>query len=362
MGWWQRSILRNVTFNFQHSTLKLYSMRNAITRFNFYLDQLQALMIKAAKQKNPGLWLYQNNARTPLFMLEGLAKLYAGLHNKKKFTKLKEHFKLLEDILGAVDYYDAFAKEFANNKNIPANVTAYLQAQAREKIQSLNEALKEDEWLGAGKNRIDKIRKKLEEADWKKSGAEIKCIKDFYDKSIAEIIEFVGKTNCRFTNVESEVHESRRKLRWLSIYPQALRGCIQLTSPTQKSGQPKTNTKALEKYLVPEITNSPFNKMPDAGDNNDFLLLHQNYFYALSWMIAELGKLKDSGLRLVAIREALQQTSSISDEDALAKAKGFIGGDQPDIPQVLIKANQICATYFKEQTLAKLVIGCANAL
>ena len=46
-----------------------------------------------------------------LFMLEGLAKLYAEIHNKKKFTKLKVHFKLVEDALGAIDYYDAFANE-----------------------------------------------------------------------------------------------------------------------------------------------------------------------------------------------------------------------------------------------------------
>jgi len=337
-------------------------MKNGITRFNYHLDQLQALLTKAEKQKNPGLWLYQNNARTPLFMLEGLAKMYAYLHDKKKFTKLKERFKLLEDILGAIDYYDAFAKEFAANPNIPANVTSYLQAQAREKIQSLNEALKENEWLGAEKNRIAKMKKKLGEMDWQKSSAEIKSIRKFYITAITEIIEFTGKTNWQFTNVESDVHELRRKLRWLSIYPQAVRGAIQLSSSKLKNGQPKPLVKALEKYLTPEITNSPFNKMPDAGDNTDFLLLEQNYFYALSWMIAQLGKLKDSGLRLVSIREALQQLSAISEADALNKAKEFIGGDQPDLQQILTQADGICKTYFKEQNLQKLIIGTATTI
>jgi len=87
-------------------------MKNGPARFDFFLSQLQTLLAKAAKQKNPALWLYQNNARTPLFMLEGLAKMYSGIHNNKKFTKLKEHFKFLEDVLGAIDYYDAFAKLF----------------------------------------------------------------------------------------------------------------------------------------------------------------------------------------------------------------------------------------------------------
>ncbi|MBS1758205.1 MAG: hypothetical protein JSU03_13100, partial [Bacteroidetes bacterium] len=88
-------------------------MKHGRERFEFYLVKLEALFAQAIADKNPALWLYNNNARTPLFMLEGLAKLYAGIHNKKKFLKIKEHFKLLEDTLGAIDYYDGFAKEFA---------------------------------------------------------------------------------------------------------------------------------------------------------------------------------------------------------------------------------------------------------
>ena len=141
-------------------------MKKGQARFDYFLNKLQELLDKSSKQKNPALWLYQNNARTPLFMLEGLAKLYAGLHNKKKFSKLKDQFKLLEDALGAIDYYDAFAKEFLLNKNIPATITNYLQAQSREKIQRLNETLKEKEWISAGNIRIAKIRKKLAKADW----------------------------------------------------------------------------------------------------------------------------------------------------------------------------------------------------
>ena len=38
-----------------------------------------------------------------------------------------------------------------------------------------------------------------------------------------EIISLPVKTKFHFSNVEVDVHELRRKLRWLSIYPQALR-------------------------------------------------------------------------------------------------------------------------------------------
>ncbi len=325
-------------------------MKNGSARFEYYLIQVQDLLSKSAKQKNPALWLYKNDMRTSLFMLEALAKLYSSLHNKKKFTKLKEHFKILEDVLGAIDYYDSYAKELGKNKNIPVSVINYLQAQSREKIQSMNELLVENNWLGKDTDRIKKIQKKLTEADWLKEEAEIKGINEFYGEAIYGIIEFTAKTKFHFNNVEEDVHELRRKLRWLSIYPQALRGCIQLTKP-------KNSPKHLSKYFTKEITNSPFNKLPDAGSCNNFLLLNQQYFYSLSWIIAELGKLKDSGLKVIAVKEALLQTGASGDEAAFKKAYQLLGNKQPKLQQLLDAAEKICKTYFKENNLEHLVMG-----
>lgn len=329
-------------------------MKYGLTRFEHYLTQLETLLAKASKQKNPALWLYQNNARTPLFMLEGLAKMYAGIHNKKKFSKIKEQFKFLEDALGVIDYYDAFAKQFAANKNIPAAITGYLQAQTREKIQRLNELLTEKNWLGDGASRIEKTRKKLAAADWLKPAAEIKEIEAFYGEAIYDIIAFTKQSKFHFTNVEADVHELRRKLRWLSIYPQALQGCIQLGKDK------KPASKELKKYLTKDIVNSPFNKMPDAGSNTHFLLLNQNYFFALSWMIAGLGRLKDNGLAVVAIKEALQQTNPLSDAAAYNKAYAILGKKQLKIPQLLKQADAVCKTFFSEHNLEYLVKGTAS--
>lgn len=328
-------------------------MKKGQARFDLFLAQLQTLLDKAAKQKNPALWLYQNNARTPLFMLEGLAKLYAGIHNKKKFIKLKAHFKLLEDAIGQIDYYDAFAKEFAGNKKIPATVVSYLQAQAREKIQSLNEILTEKDWIGSGKSRIEKIRKKLKKADWLDEQKDVEGVRDFYFSSINGILEFSNQKNFHFENVEKDVHELRRMLRWLSIYPQALKGCIQLS-------QSKKSPAYLSKYLTKAITGSPYNVMPDAGDLRYFLLLDKTRFYALSWMISELGNLKDSGLRLEVIKEALIQSGSTNEKAALIKARSFLGNRQLTEQQVLDQAEAILKTFCKEQNLESLVIGTAR--
>lgn len=329
-------------------------MKNGLARFEFYLAQLQTLLEKSSKQKNPALWLYRNNIRTPLFMLEGLCKLYAGLHNKNRFSKLKEHFKLLEDILGGIDYYDAYATEFAKNKSIPATAVNYLQAQTREKIQSMNELLVENNWLDTTSGRIKKIKKKLKEADWLKEDDEVKAMNKFYADAIITISEFMKKTTFHFDNVEADVHELRRKLRWLSIYPQALRGVIQLSNS-------KTAPKFLTKYLTREIINSPYNKMPDSANCKHFLLLDKNRFYALSWMISELGKLKDNGLRIIALKEALQQTGTLNDDVAFTKTYQVLGKKQLKLQSLLDMSEELCKQYFKEQNLIQLAIGTAEA-
>lgn len=319
-------------------------------RFEFYLEKLEQLLQQASKEKNAALWLYSNDARTTIFMLEGLAKLYAGLHNSKRFEKLKEDFKLLEDCLGSIDYYDAFAKEFSANSNIPAEITAYMHAQSREKLQRLNDLLQERKWIGEKAGRLIKIRKKLSGADWMKDTREIMSIAGFYEKSIAGINSFVADIRYRFTDVEAQMHELRRRLRWLSIYPRALQGAIQLTDN-------KTGDATLSKYLTEEIINSPFNKMPDAGSNRCFLMLEKNYFLSLSWMIAALGKLKDSGLRVIAVAEAYQHLKAAGKPEAMAMAYKTLGDQQQKIAAILSESSNVCETYFKEKNLDKLLAG-----
>lgn len=285
-------------------------------------------------QTDPALWLYQNGARTPLFMLEGLAKLYSGLHNKKVFDKLEGQFKLLEDTFGAIDYYDAFAKQFAQDKTITRETTKFAEAKSFEKTGSLNDLLVTKGWIGKKADRLIKIRKKLADIDWLDEKAEVKAIESFYRGSIKKINAFAATYENGFTDLESQVHELRRKLRWLSIYPQALRGCIQLD-------ETPSGDRDVVKYLVPEIVNSPFNKMPPGGTNHYLLMFRKDYFLALSWMIAELGKLKDQGLKTVLLSEAGKSSKSYAKNNA----------------EILARSTEITHTFFDEKNLDKLLGG-----
>ncbi len=322
-------------------------MKNGLARFEHHLQKLKALMIQARKEQNPALWLSTNDARTPLFMLEALSRLYSSLHNKKKFTRLKDQFKLLEDGFGQVDYYASYAKIFLQHPTVPAHLREYMQAQAREKLQHVNDLLASKSWVGEKPQRFKKIRKKLKKADWLKPQAEAKAIREFYINEIDGIKKFVKETEGRLTEMEEHVHELRRDLRWLSIYPQALQGMIQLA----ESGEQDTAT---EKYLVTEIVQSPFNVMPDAGPNSWFVLLEKNHFYALSWMIAETGKIKDEGLQIFAVAEALMQTEGLSQEVAYHRSFEVLGLPASRMQELLYRASQIITAFMDEKHLNKL--------
>jgi len=329
-------------------------MSDGLSRFTFYTDRVKELLSKAREEENPALWLFSNNARTPFFMLEALSKLYEGMHNAGKFGKLKDHFKLIEDGIGQIDYYNSLSLALNPEKKIPEVFKKYITGQLSSSVEHLNEVLLDKEWLSYDSRRIRKIVRKLEEADWLKPRKEIESIAGFYEKSVASIGKFVSETGYHFDNVEEDVHELRRRLRWLSIYPQALQGAVQYAVDRRTAVH-------LKKYLTKEIVSSPYNKFPAVGSNTYVLLLNKNYFLALSWIIAELGSLKDEGLLLTGLCEAIKNCSSCSEEEALEKAYTLLGTKQRKIQEILDDAELITKRFFKEENLQKMLAGIKNS-
>jgi hypothetical protein len=87
------------------------------------------------------------------------------------------------------------------------------------------------------------------------------------------------------------------------------------------------------------------------------LVLEQNNYFALSWMIAELGRLKDSGLHVIAVKEALQLVSGLDEETAFKTTYSLLGRKQEKLPVLLDAAETACKTFFGEHNLESLVIG-----
>jgi hypothetical protein len=329
-------------------------MKPGTKRFNFYLEQAGNLMDNARKEKNPAMWLFSNNARTPFFMLEALARLYGGLHNKKSFEKLKNRFKVIEDGLGQIDYHNSLIAAFESNSNITPEIIEFVKGEKEKSALLLNEVLVEEKWLSAKGSRIMKISGKLKNLDWMNPEKEAEEIGLFYKDEIGKVKKFVDGTKYIFDNVEEDVHELRRKLRWLSIYPQAMLGAFQFDADSP-------GPRHLDKYMTKAIIESPFNKLPQPGDNTSFIILNKKYFLALSWMIAKLGDLKDEGLLMSGLAHVIRQTTGFNDKDAQTKAILMWKAKPERLQQILDEAEELTKRFFSEKNTDRLLVKVIKA-
>ncbi len=325
-------------------------MKPGKERFEKYFAELQGQLDKARKQENPALYLYKNDCRTVCFMLEGLSKLYAGLHNKKLFRKMQSDFKQLEDALGCIDYFDAYALEFLQDMHIPISISNYLVEAKEQEIKLLNKILKKDGWLKKKKSKLRKAGNLLSKVDWLDEQDEISAIEKFYHREIEKLNMFASETSMGFTELEDQVHELRRNIRWLSIYPKALQGAVQLT-------QHSAGEESLRKYFTDAVLNSKHNVMPDPQNNNWVLLLERDYFFALSWLISALGTIKDEGLKIFALTEAVQVTENVAATTADKIAKNLLHVQDDFLQKLLEQASDITKEYFANGCLSKLVVG-----
>jgi hypothetical protein len=323
-------------------------MKQGKTRFDYQLNKVNALLTESKRHENPALWLFLHDLRTPMFMLESLAKMYTQFHNKNFFTELNERFKEIEDILGAVDYYSAFLRDFHADEKVPESIKSYLKSKTSEKLVKFNEILANGGW-NSGKT-IRKINEGLEIAKWQDQEEEISSIEKYYYKQIKKVHEFINQTTFNFNNVEADVHELRRKLRWLSIYPQAFQGAIQLY-------ESKGSETQLKKYLTEATISSPFNQLPESDNLKHHLFLEKNHFLALSWIISELGILKDKGLKITALKDSFQEVFFLKDEEAFKEAYLVLGGEYPKMETLLKNASVVSQAFFNEKILDKLIWG-----
>lgn len=318
------------------------------TRFDFFLTKLSSLISQAVQQENPGWWLYKNDARTPAFMLEGLSRLYKQVHGDDDIKKIREDFKALEDSIGAIDYYDNLANDLEKKSSIDKKYIHYLRQNCEHKTAALNELLSERKWIGHSHNRIARCREKLDAIKWKEEAEDIELFGGYYRHVIAEINEFIDERNGQFNKLEEEVHEFRRKIRWLSIYPKSLNGSIQLSGKIEDFPE-------LKNYFTPEIIQSPYNQMPSPEGMKSILYLLKPHFFALSWMISAIGKLKDQGLTIYGLAEALSATLHIAQDEGVSKALLLLNYGQDGISEILKSASGMVIQYRNTQSLGQLL-------
>lgn len=316
--------------------------------FLFYSNQLQSLLVKASAEKNPAMWLYENNARTPLFMLEALTRLHDKAFDEKLFSKWNKRFKKIEDVLGALDYFVVFEKQFKTNKKVSTEIKSSTQVQINAITAKLNTYLRSKDWFSG---KLLRFNVKLSKFTMLYDEDYINELTNTISKELQLINNFGLKLNYTCSQVEEDVHEMRRKLRWISIYAQALNGIIQL-----KPARTKPNYSI--NYLTKEVITSPYNTLPKKPRAvKTPILFDKNSFLCLSWVIKEFGKLKDIGLGIEFLAHEIVKAEQCTDAEANTKAL-LILGLQSNIEETILKEASTIMYQFlvKDTILNKLVV------
>ena len=102
--------------------------------------------------------------------------------------------------------------------------------------------------------------------------------------------------------------------------------------------------------------------MPAAGNNKTVLLFEKNYFLALSFTISALGKLKDKGLQVLAIAEAVEATQFVNHEIALQKSYELTKINNEGLTNIMANAKAVCEPFFNEDNLGKMIVGVKDSV
>ncbi|MCU0327731.1 MAG: hypothetical protein MUE53_01965 [Chitinophagales bacterium] len=301
------------------------------------------MQIKQAKTyPQPGLWLHSNNSRTLLFRLEGLLRISKEIYPNEDIVWYHTQVKELEDILGKADYYISDYLHFQEQKNFPVKILDYWHRQAHDALHhNMNWNL--DLLLEYSENLLKKLPKIIS----LKPKKEISKIQSFIQDEIQKTQKFL--LNIQYQDIELEIHEARRKLRWFSIYFHALSGLICVQKSAAKP------TKLLQTYQTPKIINSPFNQTEDLIKTDKQIIFDLDHFYALNWIIFTLGGIKDQVLLGRSLFQGYQFLHFSSNQDTLKMIKSKHLSDFHDEQSSLIEAKKVLKDYVNLGLLSSLI-------
>jgi hypothetical protein len=315
--------------------------------FIHWLSAYTKCLNAASTKANPAEYAYKNGLRTYAFMLQGLSRIHKRMHNKKRFTKMCDSFKQDEDLLGQIDYYAWLLAQCKGKRNL-AKVAAHLQQQLQEAYNAANSVFKK-KYFDSNKLML-KVEKKLYSADWHDEVNAVKALTVFYGEEIQDIENLLNTCQPKLSKIEEQVHEVRRQLRWLSIYPQALLGSVQYSTSKKKASV------AITKLITRAERASTFNKLPAKGKRTAVMPVSKNHYLANSHVIAQLGDLKDRALLVHGIAAALMVVDKIPEAEAKIKATSLLGEDANIDTIVLQQASILLTSFRKARVLHGLVL------
>lgn len=329
-------------------------MKHVKQLFVHYTTLWVRLLQQAAGTSDPATYLLEHDARTPLFYLEGMTRVLMTVHDKKKMSALNEQFKALEDGLGTMDYYAGLLKDFKPIKQL-TEFQQNLETHRTISAAQMNTLLEQYGWLNSADqvqeapqlepNQLQKLQKTFKKIDWLSDKEMYRTLKKDYKSTLSELKQQLKQP---LREVEADVHELRRDVRWLSIYPQAFKGFVNLVSS-------EPMPEAFAKYATEAIVKSPFNQLPQVEGMKHVLLMNTHAYYAMSWLIAQLGELKDQGLRLLALTDWLIEHKKLSASQAEQAAVMIIGQEQLGVEKLIAHAQAIVDQVREDKVFSQLL-------
>ncbi len=304
-----------------------------------YTDQFKAILAQAQATDNPAQYLYHKGARNVLFMLEALTRLHEPIITQPKLEQWQGRFKLLEDLLGELDYVDNYNQQLANKKGIPAKQIQVLESRCKGIEDNINTILLTKKWV---LNHLAKFEAFIAKQNLVFDVAYTHAIAASYTKEVDKVNAYIQFINGNYTQLEEQVHEVRRKLRWLSIYAQCMQGLFTLHKP-------KATPAWSKKYMTKAVVSSPYNKLAKAPKSLSTIPLNYYAFVTLSYTIDALGAIKDTGLLSHLLQQELGYTTP--------QVSKLLGKAYVTESALLSKASTLLQGVTKARVLQQLVVG-----
>ena len=165
---------------------------------------------------------------------------------------------------------------------------------------------------------------------------------------LIEACEFFNQFPKEFTDMEKQVHELRRKLRWVSIYGESFQGLIVLKEVKEKYLWEKS-------FITPKEIKNPYNKLPVSKKLNQNLSLNKKSFFALSNVISNLGIIKDKGFRLYLIEKSIRKTNTEKGINSAILASKQLQANFTE-STLLAQAHLLLKTYFNKYKIHDLLV------
>ena len=265
-------------------------------RFHKANSKIESLIL-SAKNLDEVVTILAKDGRGPAFALEGLAKLY-DKHYPDELTSTFDFAKRLEDNIGR--YVDAtghrtYATELAwktPSGSPPNDVIAHLEQEIEEARHALEAVLIKDRWVATNERgelipgaspRAQLIQKKIDAIEWHGPNQDRLDVLETFRKHLQKKIV---DRDWDFTELQSGVHELRRRMRWPMIWLHALDGMFVGTNQSIEGLDGIKRNRS--------VTESPYTKLPPVSAQYPILLPKTGYYW-LSNLVENLGLVKDVG-------------------------------------------------------------------